>query len=102
MSTSPHHVPTSYNTYNPPSVPGGTTGVNAPASSASKTASSSVPSGVVIAMPPPAAAAGDVEEGGHASSSANSNAHAVRAPVDARPVQATTPAPENQADGGID
>lgn len=88
--TAPPHVPASYGTYNPPVVSGGAGAKGSPGASASNPSAGGA---TVIAMPPPPP------------STASQQAEAAPAPAVAappRPVPASTPAPENQADGGID
>ncbi|CAM9586528.1 unnamed protein product [Scytosiphon promiscuus] len=86
------HAPASYGTYNPPPVPGGAAGSKESPSFSANPAGGST----VIAMPPPPP--GDASEG---LNGGGSRTPAAVAPAP-RPVPASTPAPENQADGGID
>lgn len=92
-ASAPQHAPASYGTYNPPAVPGG------PGVKGSQGPSSSNPNAAgatVIAMPPPPPAAAS------AASQQAEIASKPEAPAPPRPMPASTPAPENQADGGID
>ncbi|CBJ27545.1 Heat shock protein 40 like protein/ DnaJ domain containing protein [Ectocarpus siliculosus] len=84
------HLPGSYGTYNPPAMPGGGGASKASPSGAAPPASAST-GAAVIAMPPPPPASGSGQQ-----------AEVPAAAPAPRPVPATTPAPDLQADGGID
>lgn len=83
--TAPQHTQASYGTYNPPPM-GGEAAVGGTG------AKPNTGPAVVIAMPPPEAAA----------SSSSPVIVPPTPPNQPRPVTASTPAPDTQADGGID
>eukprot|EP00903_Cladosiphon_okamuranus_P020638 g18948.t1 len=84
--TAPPHAPASYGTYNPPNVTSGAGAKGSPASSNPNAGGGAT----VITMPPPPP------------SGSSQQVEVASTPAPPRPVPASTPAPENQADGGID